>query len=125
MANRYKLNQKHLRYFRDRVKYWQHQLGLLDIDFECVLKEHIDPGVRAEYGRWSKSSFVEIILSEHWGVYPSYLQLDSSAFHEVFESGYLSELRAMAKSTYSDYEVEYQTHQAVRKAENTIFIRLR
>lgn len=125
MSKRYLIKDSHLKYFRKRVKFWQNVLGLLEVEFECVLKEHKEPGCRAEYSRYSKNGFIEIKLSGHWDRYPSTVELDKTAFHEVLESGYFSELRAMARGTYCSYEVEFHTHTAIRRAENTIFHSLR
>lgn len=125
MKKLYKLNQNHLRYLKKRVKYWQNTLGLIDIEFGCELREEKDPGVYATYERYSKTGYTDIFLNSKVNKYTSEKSLDKTAFHEVFESGYFSELRAMARGTYADYEVEFHTHTAVRKAENTIFKRLR
>lgn len=122
---KYLLKQKDFRYFKKRVFYWQDALGLTDVEFLPHFKRQDDPGVLARYERYSKGGAIEIFLNDRIFRHPSKLMIDMTAFHEVFESGYFSELRAQAKGTYSDYEVEFHTHQAIRRAENTIFKAMR
>lgn len=124
----YKITQKEFDYFSERVGYWWKKLGVSWLDIEILLVDlGRDPGGRtvAQYEYSEKFGSARIKLNAVQDNEPTRYELDSVAFHEVFEMGYLGDLRAMAAGTYSSYEVEKATHKTIRVAENVLFPELR
>lgn len=115
------ISEKDFEFFKERVYFWQKHLGLVDKQFIVKLKVIRPSSVYAEYESYPASGFIHITLNKNPNIIPDKGCLDKSAFHEVFESGYLSDLRHMAKSTWSNYEVEKETHRVVHLAQSSVF----
>jgi hypothetical protein len=119
------LTEEQFAYFAKRLFFWQKMLGIIDLEILPEFKADKNELLHAEFIKYSTCGSLVIILNKTPAKDQSPYDLDKSAFHEVFEGGYLSELRHLAKATYSNFEVETQTHRTVRMAENTIFEALR
>jgi len=116
-------------YFKKRVYFWQGVLGITWLDINVDMTEPdllvVDATVTAEYNVTVQYGSCFIGINKELPSKPSLIEFDRIAFHEVFEAGYFSRLRNLALGTYSSFEVEAATHEAVRAAENTIFYKLR
>jgi hypothetical protein len=119
------LTDRQFAYFCNRLQFWAKILGITDVEVIGEFKVDKNVDQHAEFVRYSTCGTLVITLNKRPAKDQSAYDLDKTAFHEVFEGGYLSELRHLAKATYSFYEVETQTHRVVRMAENTIFEILR
>jgi hypothetical protein len=119
------LTKEQFAYFSSRLLFWQKILGVIDLEVIPMFKTYKTRDLHAEFEKHTSCGTLWVTLNKAPRKDQSAYDLDKSAFHEIFEGGYLSELRHMAKSTYSNYEVETQTHRVVRMAENTIFELLR
>jgi len=119
------LTDRQFTYFCNRLFFWQKILGILDLEIIPKFKAYKDGDLHAQFMKYTSCATLHITLNQTPKEDQSAYDLDKSAFHEIFEGGYLSELRHMSKSVYSDYEVEAQTHRVVRMAENSIFEILR
>jgi hypothetical protein len=119
------LTDRQFAYFSERLFFWQKMLGIIDLEVLPEFKANRNGSLHAEFTKYSTCGTLCIVLNKTPKEDQSAYDLDKSAFHEIFEGGYLSELRHLAKATYSHYEVETQTHRTVRMAENTIFEALR
>lgn len=119
------LTDRQFAYFSNRLFFWQKMLGVIDLEVVPEFKANKNGELHAEFIKYSTCGSLVVILNKTPKEDQSNYDLDKSAFHEILEGGYLSELRHMAKTTYSDYEVETQTHRTVRLAENSIFEILR
>lgn len=124
------------KYFEERIFFWQDILGVQDVEFLICdgayftnvtdgSREKLDLGTAAAYKRYSDSGAVNVALAEVMTFKPTKVSIDKSAFHEVFEVGYIYKLRAMAFGTYNEFDVEEQVHKSVRQAERTIFYAMR
>ena len=116
----YKLTKAHLKFFAERVTHWEGALCTVDWQF-VVHEEVVRPSYRARYEVFDESGHIHIYLNTLLDRAPTLRELDEAAFHEVFESVYLSPLRWMAKSQYSFQVVEEVTHRAMARATNTIY----
>ena len=119
------LTDRQFAYFSERLFFWQKILGVVDVEVIPEFKAYKNGDLHAEYIRFSTCGTLCVTLNKTPFEDQSAYDLDRSAFHEIFEGGYLSELRHLGKATYSEFEVETQTHRVVRMAENTIFEMLR
>lgn len=135
-ARVYPVKLKYRTYFKNRVKYWARKLGVSNLEFlvmdepyfinvDTGQAEELDLGTAAAYKRYNDAGVVNVALARVWTFPVTKVQVDKSAFHEVFEAGYLSHLRGMAFGTYNEYDVEKEVHRAVRMAEATIFKAMR
>lgn len=123
--NTYKLTRKHLNYFRKRVRFWQNQLGIVDLEINAFWDTDPNANCLAQYHYSEADKLISICLAREWDIFPKDIEVDKAAFHEVFESGYLYPLRQMARTSWSEHEVNRATHSAVRKAEHSLFMELR
>jgi hypothetical protein len=119
------LTDRQFAYFSNRLFFWQKILGIIDLEIIPKFKAYSNGNMHAEYEKHTSCGTLWVTLNKTPRKDQSAYDLDRSAFHELFEGGYMSELRHMAMATYSSFEVETQTHRAVRMAENTIFEALR
>jgi len=119
------LTDRQFTYFSNRLLFWQKMLGVLDVEVLPEFKANKNGSLHADFVKFSTCGTLCITLNKTPREDQSDYDLDKSAFHEIFEGGYLSELRHLGRATYSDYEIETQTHRVVRMAENTIFEFLR
>lgn len=122
---KYKLTAKDFKYFKKRVYFWQDILGASHVKIYVFFKKNANEHNCASYERWTDAGTIKIELNTNWKGTKTKKELDDAAFHEVFEAVYLSGLRGLAKGTYSDFEVDQFTHQAVMMACNTIFKAMR
>jgi hypothetical protein len=119
------LTDRQFAYFSNRLQFWAKMLGVIDLEVIPAFKTCKDEHQHAEFVKFSTCGSLVVTLNKRPAQDQTAYDLDKTAFHEVFEGGYLSEIRHMAKATYSFYEVERETHRTVRMAENTIFETLR
>jgi len=112
-------------YFKERVLFWQKVFGLNHVKFYIRLEKNGEKQTVADYESWPATGTIKIRLNTEVTIDFPKEEIDSTAFHEVFESTFLSDLRHMAKTSWSNYEVEMQTHKAIMLAENSIFKAMR
>ena len=118
-----KLTNKDFKYFKKRVKYWSKVLGCSDVKIVVNFTEHEDKNVNANYTRYSDCGSLVVNLNKNSSA--KMLELDQWAFHEIFEGIYLAELKWMSERRFSAELVDEEVHRSVRRAENTIYRRLR
>ena len=121
---KYDTTAEHFEYFKQRVDFWQKKLGATCYSIFCV-HEKDGKNTMASFQKWDDIARIKINLNLKTDVPPTTDELDVAAFHEVFEAIYLSTLRGLAKTSWSEYEVEQATHKAVAMATSSIFKTLR
>lgn len=112
----YKTSKADFEYFKKRCIYWVEKLKCDDWEWRF---EHgpTDNSLATWNISW-KGRALEITLEVEWSVKVTKKQLDKTAFHEVFEAGILSELRACAMAGIAADVVVEECHKVVRKMEN-------
>ncbi len=117
----YSVDKSLWRYFNERVAYWSGTL--CSVDWQILVHKEVDPkpAARARYELFNACGYIHIYLNMLWDRKPTADEIDISAFHEVFESVYLSNFRWMAKAQCSFQVIEEETHRAMSRATNTIY----
>jgi len=113
---RFPTTPEHFEYFKERCVYWIEKLKCDDWDWGFI---HGKLGLcLAQFDISYTGRGIDVTLNLKWNEPPTEKRLDRVAFHEVYEGGVLSTLRAYALMTISTDTVNEETHRIVRKMEN-------
>jgi hypothetical protein len=105
-------------YFKKRCEYWRVKFQMGNWDFGYWHEKCED--VKAEYKIKGGGRVATIWFATEWDDDITFLKIDRTAFHEVFEI-LLHELRLLALHYYAYAEVDERTHMIVRVMENVVF----
>lgn len=123
-----KLTHADFEYFKERCKYWHKVLGLKNYELWVLKKDNPETDDHASVTNDKETGILAVVLNMGNTV-PDYFDmddfLDESAFHEVFEGGYLGRLIYFARSVYNTKYVDEISHSVVACAQNSIFEELR
>jgi len=116
--------QERIGYFTKRVFYWQRELGFLEVQMRVTAQDNHD--TRASWFPDVSAGQISIHYSNHWiKDYKVFLEdIDRTAFHEVYESQF-HKIQYYLLEVASTRIVSELLHIMTRRAENTIFPKLR
>jgi len=116
--------QERINYFTERVFYWQRTLGFLEV--QVTVSWQNKEGVRASWYDNISGGAISIWYSKDWIKNPTVFleDIDRTAFHEVYESQFYK-MRHYLQERLSEEFIEELMHNITRRAENTIFLKLR
>jgi len=114
----YKTTKKDFAEFKKEAEYWIEYFGLInwDMHFQHI---HIEE-FRAQCWVNVPGKRCDIELATEWGLPPKKKGIKLVAFHEVCEL-MLRALSLMAEGRYANLTVQSETHDIIRRLENTIF----
>ena len=105
-----------IKYFTERVYYWQKKLGVTNWRIYVSVYEG---GYKADWTHDIFGKIISIFYSEKWIEKADEYDLDLTAFHEVYEAQF-AELKSLVKH-YLKSKFFEKLHDIVRRAENTIY----
>lgn len=114
-----KTTTRNYQYFKERVTYWQKELGQMGWAIHFV-HEKLDD-MFAETRMNNSSHVAVVVLSTDWGGdHVTEKQLNRTAFHEVLHLVF-NNLTTEAKSRYSsEYDIDRAEHEVIRILENLV-----
>lgn len=111
---------RRIKYFTDRVYYWQRRLGFSNVEISVF--QQINSDARASWDGEESAMMISIAYSGHWIRHDDLEddEIDKVAFHEVFESQFHTiQVHLLAK--YNDDIISKMMHEITRRAENHIY----